>query len=351
MALLCAHTGAFLGSKCFDTWGDDEAGDSLVAFLQPYLFPISGGGVQVQGESGEPKEQSYVLVMTVLDSGENGGLALSQLVDSIMNPSCHVTSLFSPPAHRESWLVVALIGEKHDNVSPGHDNECEACTGNFVDMDVKEGVFLEEITAPVPVRELLHFSSAQRGMGPSVARVVVPLCSPSSAATQEACTDIEWYFREVDMYVPGEVTEVLSSGEGESISAFTNRVKGSSLLSASPSGGFVITSLPSDQISSSGEGAKAYLFSITGFPLQKAASAGEASRVSAVFVKSATPSRGRKREHDISGVSCFKYISLGGKHHPDTVSFDTTLGLGEFPGAGITDTSLADVLFAGGVYA
>jgi len=366
VVVLCAHTGAFKASRSFDTWGSDSAGNDMVTFLHPYLFPLSESKEIVNH-----REEMYVLIVTVLDSGENGGASLDGLMSSILHTgegsanmgNQHVRAM---PGHRESWLMVAHIGEQKLTQSSESEEKCKDCTGNLIDINntlenakgnssisIQENV--EDTKSSIlSVRQVLHCSSSMRARGPTMAKVHVPLLL--NAFPVELMTKIDFPgidFLEVDMHVPSEAVRCVTSLAGESLDDFVERVKEISVCFSSLSGGFVIMYPEDSGAASTAMKAdyaelRAFLFTSAGFPLRKLDPSfipSQTNRKSKAFVKSTSSSSvgisERNREGRVSEY--LKYVWLGGKHHPDTIGFDTTVGLSSMSSLSIGATPLSNI--------
>ena len=366
MTLLSAHTGAFIWSKSFDTWGSNTAGDELVASLQPFLFPLTA-------KSNEPsvfRERTFVLIVTVLDSGENGGTTLNKFFEDFMGSEENLLSL---PGHRESWIFVAYIGETVVNLKSESHEICENCTGNILDTKSAFEVKTENLMKSdskgtfdiVPVRKLIQCASSRRGMGPTMVKLSVPLIIPKivDISRENRYVDIgesssvdSISFHEIDMVVPSEAMECIEVDAMDKFDALIERLK---LFCASKSDicGFVVTSSSEFSTEQNADNEyKAFLFSCSGFPLRRMVAADlDRLKFSRVFVMSSildnTDIPPLTEEvpggNDAGSFQSLKYVSLGGKHHPDTISFDTTLGLCE-NNTDWSNVALSNVCFSGG---
>ena len=368
VTLLCAHTGAFKSSKSFDTWGNETAGDDMVAFLEPYLFPLS----KSEAIPKEGFQQIYVMIVTVLDSGENGGEALCDLFAKIIQSGkCSNNDVCFLPRHRESWVMVAYIGEQQRQVKNSKIG-CADCSGNLFDIDNKIDTIpttkLDENFASfsiIPYLELVHVASSLRGAGPTMAKITLPLLSRHLSPDTGELISVplgtvvknNGCFQEIEMHVPVEVTSCMLPHPDETLPVFIERVKSLSRHD-SKSSGFVIILPESDTVVSSlqcMDEVRAFFFSSAGFPLRRITDGSSNFKKSKVYVKSSLGETAAEKSNCGIGCgiasSCLKYVSLGGKHHPDTVGFDTTLGLtamSSMAGCPMANIHLADVRFFGG---
>ena len=353
VVLLCAHSGAFICSRSFDTWGDTSAGASLLEFLEPFVSP-------------EPP-RLYLLIITVLDSGENGGDALNKFFKGF-NFQRHL-GVFSLPGHRESWLFVAYIGAREDSDSTA---SCESCSGTLYDIDSKGTSALgnplstgpaslkdPNIKSSVPVREVLYFASNGRGKGGSFAKLSIPI-SPSSFAEDVTLED-------VGRYEPHEILKYIFPERDEKVSCFVSRIRGDCLLDSSVRGFCLVSSediassLDTNECGAEGEDVvpdvMCLLFGSAGFPLVKCCDRVVFARS---YVKCCKWSSRLSEVSEMIGAdsisNCrpshcsFSYVDIGGKHHDDTISFDTTFFLSSLPGVdpSFSNLKLIDVQFSGG---
>lgn len=326
VVVLCAFTGALVASRAFDTWGDPSAGQLLVDFLRPFLPPLCVSSVSCATPA-DAKEQlftnpmRYILILTVLDSGENAGKAVEDLVKALSYSSSPSHSPFRSatqkvvPGHRESWAMVAVTGS----------DRLAGC-------------------------EVLYLDGCEIGKGPCSVRLCIPLLESGLMSALE-CREIN------GMEVMG-IERVISAADSESREAFTQRILEVCMADQSALGCTVTA-----------DGSCGALFSERGFPplaLTTSTQSHTPSAPAVVFAKHLViPDGGVSAAASVSHedplcacypeVEVIKYIHFnGGGHHGDTTAFDSTIGplsVRDFVsscGVGTTTLQLDKISFYGG---
>jgi hypothetical protein len=309
VVVLCAFTGALVASKAFDTWGDSAAGQMLVDFLGPFLPPLCVSSVSCASTSEETKQihvtdsseqgviKRYIIVVTVLDSGENAGKAVEDLVKALgssdhQRPRPRLTrhsGLREVPGHRESWALVAATG-----------------IGGGADCEV------------------LYMDGCESGKGPCMTRMRIPLLDLPAGG--RLLSGVECRGADVEVMA---VSRVMSAADGETREAFIARVKDLCMAEKSCRGCVV-----------SADFSQGALFGDSSYPpipLSQTENATPTTTLSA-FIKYldcpdagvATNISSLSTNSELSrypDVQFVKYVGLdGGGHHGDTAAFDCTIG-------------------------